>query len=312
MPTKKKRIHETNLELSQSVPPEVAVGTDIAVTVKVWCPSGCDLRGGSVTVRAADETVATAELTECHDGHSETSGLTIKVPGELGEYAWSILVPRRKVRGVVHKRSALPIVFRTVPHATSLAVWGNPSPVVMGHPFTIKVGAKSSGACELQGAQVEIHDETGARIGVGTLGETPWVETGALYWTEVDLAAPMKEGIASWSVRFAPAAQKIPHDGSAAEFSFATVRPPEHSVTVKVVEKGTGVPIADAQVRVGGHRASTDDSGVATLQTSSGTQDIVAWKGGYQSPSMTVAVTEDVGVQIEATVIPKVDPCRPS
>ena len=199
-----------------------------------------------------------------------------------------------------------------MPHATSLAVWENPSPVVMGHPFTIKVGAKSSGACELQGAQVEIHDETGARIGVGTLGETPWVETGALYWTEVDLAAPMKEGIASWSVRFAPAAQKIPHDGSAAEFSFATVRPPEHSVTVKVVEKGTGVPIADAQVRVGGHRASTDDSGVATLRTSSGTHDVIAWKGGYQSPSMTVAVTEDVGVQIEATVIPKVDPCRPS
>ena len=312
MPTNEPHVHETNLELSQSVPPEVAVGTDIAVTVKVWCPSGCDLRGGSVTVKAAEETVATAELTECHDGRSETSGLTIKVPGELGEYAWSILVPRRKVRGVVHKRSAIPISFRTVPHATSLAVWGNPSPVVMGHPFTIKVGAKSSGACELQGAQVEIHDETGARIGVGTLGETPWVETGALYWTEVDLAAPMKEGIASWSVRFAPAAQKIPHDGSAAEFSFATVRPPEHSVTVKVVEKGTGVPIADAQVRVGAHRASTDDSGVATLMTSSGTHDVVAWKGGYQSPSMIVAVTEDVGVQIEATVIPKVDPCRPS
>ena len=181
-----------------------------------------------------------------------------------------------------------------------------------GQPVSqIKVGAKSSGACELQGAQVEVQDETGARIGVGTLGETPWVDTGALYWTEVDLAAPMKEGVVSWSVRFAPAAQKIPHDGSAAEFSFATVRPPEHSVTVKVVEKGTGVPIADAQVRVGAHRASTDESGLATLKTSSGTYDVVAWKGGYQSPSMTVAVTEDVGVQIEAAVIPKVDPCRP-
>ena len=121
----------------------------------------------------------------------------------------------------------------------------------------------------------------------------------------------MKEGVVSWSVRFAPAGQKIPHDGSAAEFSFATVRPPEHSVTVKVVEKSTGVPIADAQVRVGAHRASTDESGLATLKTSSGTYDVAAWKGGYQSPSKTVVVTEDVGVQIEAAVIPKVDPCRP-
>ena len=85
MPTNKPRIHETNLELSQSVPPEVAVGTDIAVKVKVWCPAGCDLRGGSVTVKAANKTVATAELTECHDGRSETSGLTIKVPGQLGD-----------------------------------------------------------------------------------------------------------------------------------------------------------------------------------------------------------------------------------
>jgi hypothetical protein len=311
MPTKKhkkQRIHETNLELSQSVPQEVAVGTEIAVKVKVWCPSGCDLRGTSVAVKAAEKTVATAKLTECHDGRSETSALTIKVPGQLGEYAWSIIVPRRKIRGVVHKRSALPISFRTMPHATSLAVWANPSPVVMGNSFKIKVGAKSSGACELQGAQVEIQDETGARIGVGTLGETPWVDTGALYWTEVDLAAPMKEGVVSWSVRFAPAALKIPHDGSAAEFSFATVRPPEHSVTVNVVEKGTGVPIANAQVRVGAHRASTDDSGLATLKTSSGTYDVIAWKGGYQSPSMTVAVTEDVRVQIEAVAIPKEDP----
>jgi len=308
MPTKKKRIHETNLELSQSVPPEVAVGTDIAVTVKAWCPSGCNLRGGSVTVKAAKKTMATVKLTDGHDGRSETSGLTIKVPGELGEHGWNIIVPRRKIRGVVHKRSAIPISFRTMPHATSLAVWGNPSPVVMGHPFTIKVGAKSSGACELQGAQVEIHDETGARIGVGTLGETPWVETGALYWTEVDLAAPMKEGVVSWSVRFAPAALKIPHDGSSAEFSFVTVRPPEHSVTVKVLERGTGVPIANAQVRVGAHRASTDDSGLAILTTSSGTYDVIAWKPGYQSLSMTVAVTGDVDVQIEAVVIPKEDP----
>jgi hypothetical protein len=181
----------------------------------------------------------------------------------------------------------------------------------MGNPFKIKVGARSSGACELQGAQVEIQDETGARIGVGTLGDTPWMETGALYWTEVDLTAPMKEGVVSWSARFAPAALKIPHDGSAAEFSFATVRPPEHSVTVRVIEKDTGIPIANAQVRVGAYRASTDESGLATLQTSSGTYDVIAWKGGYQSSPMTVTVTEDVDVQIEAVVIPKVDPCRP-
>ena len=87
MPTSEPQIHETNLELSQSVPPQVAVGTDIAVKVKVWCPAGCDLRGGSVTVKAAEETVATAELAECHDGRSETSGLTIKAPAELGESA---------------------------------------------------------------------------------------------------------------------------------------------------------------------------------------------------------------------------------
>jgi hypothetical protein len=307
MPTKKARIHETNLELTQSVPPEVPVGAEIAVKVKAWCPAGCDLSGGSVTVKAAKQTVATAKLTEWIDGRSATSGLTIKVPGQLGEYAWNILVPRRKIRGVVHARSALPISVRTIPHATSLAVV-NPSPVVMGSAFKIKVGAKSTGACELRGAQVEIRDETGARVGVGTLGDTPWAETSALYWTEVDLAAPMKEGVVSWSARFAPSALEIPHDGSSAEFSFAAVRPPEHSVTVKVIERDSGVPIADAQVRVGAYRASTDESGLAKLNTSSGTYDVVAWKGGYQSPSMTVAVTEDVGVQIEAVAIPKEDP----
>lgn len=119
------------------------------------------------------------------------------------------------------------------------------------------------------------------------------------------------QGVVSWSARFAPGALEIPHDGSSAAFSFAAVRPPEHNVTVKVIERDTGVPIADAQIRLGAHRASTDESGLATVKTSRGTYEVIAWKGGYQSPSLTVGVTEDVGVQIGAVAIPKVDPCRP-
>ena len=46
MPTNELQIHETNLELSQSVPPEVAVGTEIDVKVKVWCPVRLRLAGG--------------------------------------------------------------------------------------------------------------------------------------------------------------------------------------------------------------------------------------------------------------------------
>ena len=75
-------------------------------------------------------------------------------------------------------------------HETSLAVWDLASPVKTGRRATLKVGAACSCGCDLTGTAVAIHTEAGRPVGSGTLGAAPWPGTSALYWTELDFAAP--------------------------------------------------------------------------------------------------------------------------
>ena len=181
-------------------------------------------------------------------------------------------------------------------------MWDIPSPVVVGTSFRIKIGARSSGACPLKGAAVDVRNQNGERVAAGTLGDSPWTGTAALYWTEVEVTAPTFDGIASWSVAFAPVGVDVPHNEGSATFTFAVVQPPQHTVAVTVIEKESRQPLEGAVVRVGPHRGSTDECGVANVRVPAGTFDVVAWKVGYLPPSATVDVAADVSVQLEAEI----------
>jgi hypothetical protein len=208
----------------------------------------------------------------------------------------------------VHEESTLPVRFRTHPHGTSLAVWSIPSSVVRGERFGIKVGAKSTADCVLNGKNIEVCDQTGAVVACGTLGQTPWPGTSALYWTDVELLAPAKDGMCSWSVRFEAAELELAHEGAASQFSFVVVQPPEHTLTIKVVEKKTAAPIENVQIRVGAYRGATDQSGLADVRISKGTYDLNVWKVGYEAPPKTVEINADATVEVEVLVVPEDDP----
>ena len=190
-------------------------------------------------------------------------------------------------------------------HEITLAVWDIPSPVVMSRQFKVKVGVKCSAGCQLTGKEVEVHTETGGEVASASLGETPWVGTGALYWAEVDLAAPAAEGQYFWSVRFAAADLEVSHGGASASLSFRTIKPPEHSVLIKVIDKETEAPVQDVAVRLGFYRTSTDESGLAKVEVPKGTYDLSLWKVGYEALPRTVEVTEDVSVHVEILVVPE-------
>ncbi len=194
------------------------------------------------------------------------------------------------------------------PQTTSLAVWDIPSPVVMGQAFAIKAGAKSAGDFKLTGRTIEACDETGAVLAQGRLGDAPWPGTSALYWTELRLAAPDREGACLWSVRFAAADVELPHDGAASNFSVAVARPAEHRVTVKIREKDTANPVGDAEVRLGLYRATTDPAGTAAIAVPKGTYDLVVWKVGYDVPILSTEVAADCLVELEAAIVPEEDP----
>ncbi len=302
------RLHPIAVELSRRLDAEVDAGTQIVLKVKVSCPHGCDLREHVIVVVAPDGAVmGSGRLVEYSGKVNETAEFAFTAPEEVGEYAWKVVCPRHDLGDAAHQEGSLPIMVRTLAHDTSLAVWSVPSPIVINHPFRIQVGATCSSGCDLSGKEIQICDETGASIAHATLGETPWDGTRALYWTEVDLVAPPTEGPTTRSVAFAPAELRLPHGGTSARFVFETVKPPQYSVAVKVVQKN-GTPVEDAQVRLGVYFAYSDSNGVATVATPQGTYSLDVLKTGFEAPSQVLDVSDDVTVEVEVVVIPPENP----
>ena len=200
--------HQPTLELVEAFPPEVEAGAAIMVRARASCPEGCDLRGGLVNIVASEEVVLTAELAESEG--AETEELVLNAPAQLGEGVWSVTFPRQELDGVVHEECSLSLTSTVVPHSTSVAVWGVPSPV-KGSPFDVMVGIKCSAGCSLAGQLVEVRDEAGAKLGDGRLGDVPRPGTSALYEGEVSLVAPSQAGVFLRSVSFAPIELDSPH-----------------------------------------------------------------------------------------------------
>jgi hypothetical protein len=294
--------------MNQSVPAEIAAGTDVILRVKVSCSEGCDLRGLPVRVMWAGKLIFTSELATHHGAINETENFAMKVPGEVGEHNWTILFPRHEIEGSVHEEGCLVVSFATTPHTTSMAVWDVPSPVVVNRVFQMKVGVKCSATCCLAGQLIEVRDGGGTQIGEGRLGETPWPGTSALYVADVELAAPATEGTLAWSAGFPATQPALPHDKVSATFSFRTARPPEHRVTVKVTDKETEAPLENVEVRLGAYRASTNAHGVAILEVPGGTYSLDAWKFGYETVPRSVEVNKDLTIQVEVVFSCEKDP----
>jgi hypothetical protein len=247
----------------------------------------------------------TSELATYDEKGNETEDFALTVPKQVGGYAWSVLFPRHEIESVAHEECSLPISFRAIPHKTSMAVWDVPSPVATNGSFKVKVGMQCSAACQLTGQAVEVRDQAGDKIGEGTLGETPWTGTSALYWAEVELAAPATEGVSFRSVNFTAVEElELPHEGVSATFSFRTDKPPEHRVTVKVVERKTEAPLEDVEVLLGFYMASTDQRGAVTIGLPKGTYELSIRKDGYSARPMSVDVGDDLTVQMEASTAP--------
>jgi hypothetical protein len=301
------RTHATTIEVIEPAPPEVAAGADIVLKVKVSCAAGCDLGSMPVKVTAADGAVVGSGLRTSAQ-RDETTDINFEAPRRTGEHICSVVFGPHEVAGIRHDEVSLPVRTRIIPHATSLAVWSIPSPVVIGERFEIEVGAKSSAGIALTAGNVEVRDESGVVVARGCLGETPYPGTTALYWTSIELAAPVREGMCAWSVGFELKEPDLPHEGASTAFSVSVVRPPEHRLTIKVIEKDTSAPVADAQVRLGAYRAATDPSGLAEVDMPKGVYDLNVWKVGFEAPARTVELNENVFVEVEVLTVPEENP----
>jgi hypothetical protein len=301
--------HLTSVALSRAPAAEIDAGAEIVVKVRVSCPHGCDLRERVINVMAPDgAVVGESRLAEFADHLNETAEFAFIAPDQVGDHSWTVVFPKQEAEGLVHEEGSLPITVRIMAHDTSLAVWGVPSPIVIDHPFRIQVGATCSAGCDLKAREIQIGDEAGACLARAKLGDTPWDGTRALYWTEVDLVAPATEGATSWSISFAPTELQLPHGWASARFGFETVKPPQYSVSVKVVQKDAGTPVEDAQVRLGVYFAYSDATGLARVAMPEGTYSLDVLKPGYEAPSRVLEVNADLTVEVEVGVIPPENP----
>ena len=192
-------------------------------------------------------------------------------------------------------------------HPASIAVWGVPSAIVVNTSFTARVGMKCASACALTGERIEVCDEAGVALAHGRLGETPWPGTEALYVAEVTLPAPSAEGLHRWSAAFRSPAS-APHGETSTPFTFRTVRPPEHRLTVTVTVRETREPSVNVQVRLGVYRAATDEGGQARLDVAGGEYALDVRKVGYETISRTVEVRGDIEIPVEVSAVPDIDP----
>jgi hypothetical protein len=290
-------------------PPEVAVGAHFVLTISVSCPAGCDLSGVPIEVTEPDGTRTTIKFgVGDTDSAAAARRVLLKAPLQAGEPVWCISCAAHETNGRHHDASLLRVPVQIQPYQTSLAVWAIPCPVITGQSFAIKVGAKSAAGCDLSGMPIAVHDEAGAVLASSVLGEKPWPGTSALYWSELALIAPTEAGMFSWSVEFSASDLALPHRGASSRFSVAIVDPPEHKLTVKVVERETAIPVENAQVRLGAYRAATAASGIAELMLPKGSYDLNVWKPGYEAPATTIAINADLAVEVMIAFVPEENP----
>jgi hypothetical protein len=187
-----------------------------------------------------------------------------------------------------------------VNHEISLAVWDLASPVLICGRATVKVGISCPCGCSMSGATIEICDEDGATVATGRAGSEPWPGTIALYWTELDVAAPQTEGMHAWSVH--ASIGDLLHTRVESVIALVASSPPEHRVTFEVVEQGSRNPVPGVELRVGVFRATTNEMGRAQVDVPGGTYDVHAWKLGYDLLSRTASVGADTTLLLEIPV----------
>jgi len=252
-----------------------------------------------VEVVNRDGDVVSDKLSEAQGEDSSCiAAIFLKAPTAAGEAEWRLTFPEQEVAGNIHRESALIMACEVIPHTTSIALWGIPSPV-LGSSFTVKVGIKCSALCQLGGQRVQIRDDDGVKLGEGRLRDDPKPGTEGLYEGEVHLVAPQNAGVFTASVSFTPEDSSLPHLGSVGDFTFRCLELPEHTVAVRIIPQGIDAPLEDIEVRVGAYRTMTDSHGTAEVGVARGSHELSVWRIDIEPVFIELKVTGDIEIEVD-------------
>jgi hypothetical protein len=306
--TSQDKVHETSISVDQLAVSELDGGAEIQLRVKVSCSDFCDLRGSTVNIIAPDESVTEVLLTGFNGAENVAGDFVVTAPKEQGTYTWTAVFPEQENAGILHLESSAPRSFDFKPHGISIAVWDVPFPALLGAKFKAKVGVRCSADCKLTGKAVEIFDGEGGKVATERLGDVSWPGTDALYWAEVELEAPGTEGYFQWTVKFPRPELEAAHEPASYVLGFATAKPPEHLVTVSVIDKDSGTPMGNVEVNLHPYTGRTDELGVATVGVPKGHYDVYVSAPGKKIFRMPVEVAGDAAVTAElVSVLPDLE-----
>jgi len=288
-------------------PNEVDAGAELTVTVRAFCPHGCDLSGQSVLIRERDDTEpACGELAALDDGTFGTA-LALRAPLDVGEQVCRAVLAAQEKDGVRHAESTTAFSFVAIPHAASVNVWSLPSAIAAGERFGFKVGIRCSAGCRLAGRALSVTDSDGAQVAAAKLCDDVWPGTSALYFAEVEARAPRTPGDFIWRVTSLASEQNVPHAAGSCEFAVKIVAPPDHEVMVEAFDSDTQTPIKGAHVLLHPYRALTDERGVAKMKVTKGRYTLFVSGFNYIGHERIIDVTSDVTARAELAVEPEED-----
>src|SRR5213594_713003 len=286
-------------------PDVVDAGADVTLQAKVSCSPPCDLRGHALLVKDhAGADLRRVELTEFDGVTNRTREFVMKAPVKPGEYTWLAVSPAVVKEGVSYIQASAPISFTVKAHTTFVVTWDTPSAVVIGERFKVKVGIKCSNQCDFTNRDFGIYDHTGAQVGRSALSGDRWPGTTGLYFAEVELQAPAREGLYTRSVRSAGSDAGIPHTEGSISFGVRIVSHPEWRVTVEAVDKDSQTPLSGARVVMHPYNAITDERGVAEVRVAKGAYTLFVTQTKYLTFGQPVEVTADMKARVELELEP--------
>jgi len=286
-------------------PDVVDAGADMTLHAKVSCSPACDLRGHILLVKdQAGAEVGRVDLTEFDGVTNLTPEFVVKAPVQPGEYTWLAVSPAVVKEGVSYMQASTPISFTVKPHTTHVVTWDTPSAVVVGELFRMKVGIKCSNECNFKSRNFGIYDHDGAQVATSTISADRWPGTTGLYFAEVELEAPAREGLYTWSVRSPGSDVGIPHAEGSISFGVRVVSHPEYLVTVEAVDKDSQTPLSGARVVMHPYNAVTDERGLAKVRVAKGAYRLFVSQTRYLTFGLPVEVTADMKARVELELEP--------
>jgi hypothetical protein len=275
--------HNVNINMLEPILDEVSANTNVSLNFSVSCPLACDLRGKIIKIVDENGILKNnVKLCEFDGLDNKTNKFVSKAPEKAGKYIWNAEFCDGEARDIVHGKLSLPFSFIVMPHFTKVEIASLPSIVEVGSEFLLNLRVQCNVQCNLKGKKIEIYDHNKIKVTETILDSVIEHDSGEIYYcASVKLLSPNEEKRYRWTAKFSKVEADLIHDECYCPFSFGVVQKGNAILTIRVVDKETMTPSANAFVTIrpqryrgSTYKCRTNGYGEVTINLSQGVYQI--------------------------------------